>query len=104
MLSWLAIFAFSLVIDVGAVVFTRSVMGRRLLIGMFTTGSLAGLNWAAIWLVMKQNDALIIPSIVGHVVGYAVGMLIPLREDAVSDVCQRCHPTTEQGCRSSDPS
>jgi hypothetical protein len=104
MLAWLVIFVFSLVIDIGAVIFTRSVMGRRILVGMLTTGTLAALNWGAIWLVMKQDDTLMIPSVVGHVVGYAVGMLIPLRETSQHDVCQRCHPTTEQVSQSSVPS
>lgn len=103
MLNWLAIFVFSIVIDIGAVVFTRSVMGRNLPLGMFTTGTLAGLNWAAIWLVMKQDGALIIPSVVGHVVGFAVGMLVPMKESA-DGVCQRCHPTTAPVLQSSDPS
>jgi hypothetical protein len=103
-LNWVIIFVFSLIIDVGAVVFTRSVMGRHILVGMLTTATIAGLNWAAIWLVMKQDDSLIIPSIVGHVVGYAVGMLVPLRESEDRGVCQRCHPTTAPVSQSSDPS
>lgn len=103
MLSWIAIFVFSLVIDVGAVIFTRAVVGQRLLTGMITTATIAALNWGAIWLVMKQDDTLIIPSIVGHVVGFVVGMLIPLRE-VQHDLCQRCHPTTAQVSRSCDPS
>lgn len=103
-MNWLLIFLFSAIIDVGAVIFTRSVLGRHIAIGMFTTATIAGLNWAAIWLVMKQDDTLVIPSIVGHVVGYVVGMILPLKDHQEHDVCQRCHPTTETESQSCDPS
>ncbi len=104
MTAWLLIFLSSLIIDVGAVIFTRSVVGKHIVLGMFTTATIAALNWAAIWLVMKQDDHLIIPSVIGHVVGYVVGMLLPLKEPQEHAVCQRCHPTTVPESQSCDPS
>ena len=103
-MNWLLIFLFSAIIDVGAVIFTRSVLGYNILIGMFTTATIAALNWAAIWLVMKQDDALIIPSIIGHVVGFVVGMILPMKVHHEHAVCQRCHPTTETEHQSCGPS
>lgn len=102
-MSWILTLLFSLVIDVGAVVYTRSVQKSKLLLGMFVTGTLAALNWAVLLMVVKQDDGLVIPSIVGHVAGFAIGMMIPVK-DQEHGVCQRCHPTTEQAPQSSDPS
>jgi hypothetical protein len=104
MTAWLLIFLSSVVIDVGAVLFTRSVLGRHIVLGVFTTTTIAALNWAAIWLVMKQDDTLVIPSIVGHAVGYVVGMRLPLKDRQEHAVCQKCHPTTRPELQSSDPS
>lgn len=98
MISWLAIFLFSAVIDFGAVLFTRSVQLRRIGLGMLTTATLAAAQWASIWLVIKEDETLVLPSIIGHVIGYAVGMLVPLGES------RRGRPSTEPGCRNCDPS
>lgn len=99
------VFVFSVLMDVGAVVFTRSVGERRMLAGILSTLFLGALNWASIWLVVKQDDELmVLAAIIGHPVGYVLGMILPLRGDVDHDVCQRCHPTMGQGSRSSGPS
>lgn len=91
-MSYALIFLYSFLIDVGAVLYTRSVQGKNIVLGMFVTGTLAALNWASIWTVMKQNDqALMAASVVGHVAGFAFGMLLPLR-----DASQKERPTTER--------
>lgn len=78
MIDWLAIFLFSLVVDVGAVLYTRSVQLKHVVIGMGVTGMIAAANWMSIWLVVKQDGNLIIPSVVGHMVGFVLGMVVPL--------------------------
>lgn len=98
------IFLFSAVIDVGAVLFTRSVQLKRMLVGILTTAAIAFMNWSSILLVTKHDDSLVTPSILGHVFGFVVGMLVPIRDASEDDVCRRCHPTTEPGSQSSDPS
>lgn len=102
--DWILIFLYSAVIDTGAVLYTRSVQFSRVTTGAVTTATLALLNWLSILLVTKHDDMLIIPSIIGHVSGFIVGMVLPVRPPAEPVVCQRCHPTTGPGHRSSDPS
>ncbi len=99
MIDALLIFLSSAVIDVGAVIFTRSVQHSRILIGTLTTGILATLNWLSIWLVVRHSDSLIVPSIIGHMVGFVCGMLVPLKAASQTDC-----PTKGPGSRSSDPS
>ncbi len=99
MIDTLLIFLSSAVIDMGAVIFTRSVQHQRIAIGTITTGTLAALNWLSIWLVVKHDDSLIVPSIIGHMVGFVVGMLVPLK-----DASRKGDPTKGQGSQSSDPS
>ena len=99
MISWLGIFIFSMVVDIGAVLFTRSVHLRRIGVGMMTTGTIAAANWLSILLVVKENGNLIVPSIIGHMAGFVVGMLVPL-----SDGSGTAGPTTGPGSQSSDPS
>lgn len=99
-MSYFLIFIYSLLIDTGAVLFTRSVQGKRIALGMFVTGSLASLTWASTWMVMQENDRyLMVASVVGHVIGYVIGMLIPVRDESETG-----HPTSSPGSQSSDPS
>lgn len=99
-MSYILIFIYSVLIDAGAVLYTRSVQGKNILLGAFATGTLAALNWASIWMVTKHDDqGLMAASIVGHVVGYVLGISVPVR--AASETGR---PTTETGSRSSDPS
>lgn len=100
MYYYFLIFIYSALIDGGAVLYTRAVQRRNIWLGVFSTGSLAALNWAAIWTVMKQDDPdLMVVSIFGHVVGFVAGMFVPLRDESRTG-----RPTTEPGSRSSDPS
>jgi len=99
MTDTVVIFLSSLIIDMGAVIFTRSVQHSRILVGTLTTGTLAALNWLSIWLVVKHDDSLIVPSIIGHMVGFVCGMLVPLKAASQKD-----DPTTAPRCRNCDPS
>jgi hypothetical protein len=90
------IFLFSAAVDVGAVLFTRSVQMKRMLVGVLTTAMIAFLNWSSILLVTKHDDSLVTASVLGHAFGFVVGMLIPIRDAMEDDVCRRCHPTTKQ--------
>lgn len=103
---WIKVLAFSALIDMGAVLFTRAVGDRRILVGAFVTMTLALLNWAIILDVTKQDSGLVTPSVIGHVLGFVVGMKLPLhgRDDREPGVCERCHPTRGPGSQSSDPS
>lgn len=98
------IFIFSALIDMGAVLYTKSVGENRIVFGVLMTSVLALLNWAAILMVTKQDDGLVTPSVLGHAVGFVVGMLVPVRKPPATAVCERCHPTTEPGSQSCDPS
>lgn len=99
-MSYLLIFVYSALIDAGAVLYTRSVQSKNVLLGMFTTGGLAALNWASIWMVTRQADrGLMLASIAGHVVGYAAGIFVPVRGE-----CGTGRPSTGTGSQSSDPS
>jgi hypothetical protein len=99
-MSYLLIFIYSMLLDMGAVLYTRSVQSKRLLLGMLVTGMLATLSWGSIWLVMRENDGmLMVISVAGHVVGFAIGMLLPVRVESQTD-----GPTTGPRSRSSDPS
>lgn len=103
-LIWIKVFLFSALIDMGAVLYTRSVGEKRIVIGAFVTMSLALLNWLLILDVTKEDEGLVTPSVIGHVVGFVAGMLLPLRSRDEDAVCERCHPTKERGHRSSDAS
>lgn len=78
MIQWVAIFLFSAVLDIGAVLFTRSVQMQKILFGMLTTAVIAMLSWGSILLVVEQDSYLVIPSVIGHVFGYFLGMKIPV--------------------------
>lgn len=99
-MPYLLIFIYSFLIDVGAVIYTRSVQSRNVLLGALMVGTLAALNWASIWTVMRQGDSrLMVASVIGHVGGFVVGMFVPLRDGSETG-----RPTTGTGSRSSDPS
>jgi hypothetical protein len=98
-MPWILIFFFSLAIDSGAVLYTRAVQKRRIVVGTLTTGALAMLNWLSILMVVDKNSDLMWASTGGHMVGFVLGMLLPL-----ADASERSRPTTEPGSQSSDPS
>lgn len=85
-MTLLIVFLFSVLTDVGAVVFTRSVGERRMTVGALTTLFLGFMNWASIWLVVKQDDHYVVAAaILGHPVGFILGMVLPLRGPSGED-------------------
>jgi hypothetical protein len=78
MTSWIIIFLFSAALDCLGVLWARSVHLNKAVMGMLTTGSIASLSWISIWLVLKEDGSLIIPSVIGHMVGYLIGLKIPV--------------------------
>lgn len=82
MIAWILIFLFSVGADFGAVLFTRAVQLKKILFGTLTTGILAALNWFSILLVFKQDDDLVYPAIVGHMVGFVIGMIVPVGDES----------------------
>lgn len=92
MCDYALILVYSALIDVGAVLYTRSVQNKNIYLGAMVTGLLAALNWASIWMVMHQNDQrLMMASVFGHVCGFVAGMVVPLRDGS-----EKADPTKGQ--------
>lgn len=76
-MNWLWVFLFSLVIDMGAVLYTASISNRDQIrwqaVGVGTTMLIATVNWLSVFLVVGEDHRLMIPSIIGHAVGYVAG-------------------------------
>lgn len=99
-MSYLLILLYSALIDVGAVIYTRSVQHKNVPLGALVTGCLAALNWASIWMVARHDDELlVVASVIGHVGGFVAGMVVPVRGES-----ERPSPTTGPGSQSSGPS
>ncbi len=72
-------FVFSLLIEVGIVMYNRSITKGRVLVGVMLTMGLALLGFYSTIFIVDNHD-LMTPAIFGHGLGFVLGMLIPLGE------------------------
>lgn len=73
---FVGIFLMSALLDMCAVGWTRAVVKDNIVNGLLIVGAMGTMNWLSTWLVMKEDGILMVPSILGHMVGFVVGMLL----------------------------
>lgn len=98
-LSLIGTILFSIAVEIGAVMFTRFVVSKSLVLGAMTTGFMAIGQFVPTIVIVRHYDWMMWPAAGGHIIGFFIGMKIPVRAESGT-----AGPTTGAGSQNSGPS